>query len=50
MALGGDGDEDAVKWLVKNGHQDMALITKQIEHVKDEIEMNNNDVHKISAE
>jgi len=50
MALGGDGDKDAIKWLVKNGHQDMALITKQIEHIKDLIEMENNDVHKIRAE
>ncbi len=50
MALAGDGEENSIKWLVVNGHQDMALIAKQIEHIKDQIEMNNNDVHRISAE
>jgi len=50
MALAGDGVKYSITWLVKNGHQDMALIAKQIEHIKDQIEMDHNDVHKISAE
>lgn len=50
MALCGDGDEDSFKWLMKNNHRDMAMIAKKIEFVKNEIEQNNNDVHRISPE
>jgi hypothetical protein len=49
-ALTGDGDEDAFKWLVRNNHREMAMVGKKIEEVKDQIERDNNDVHKISQE
>jgi len=50
MALSADGEKEGLNWLIKNNHKDMALIAKKIEHLKDEIEMDNNDVHKISSE
>jgi hypothetical protein len=49
MAKAGDGDEDAFKWLL-NKDKDMAMIAKKIEFVKNQIEENNNDVHRISGE
>lgn len=50
MALVGDGDEEALNWLLDNGHKEFAMIAKRIEAVKDEIEANNNDPHRISPE
>ncbi len=49
-ALTGDGNEEALKWLIKNGHREMAMVGKRIQQVKDQIEQDNNDVHKISKE
>lgn len=49
-AMVGDGDEAAFKWLVKNGHREMAMVAKNIQQVKDQIEQDNNDVHKISSD
>jgi hypothetical protein len=49
-ALAGDGDEEAFKWLIRNNHREMAIVGKKIEKVKDQIERDNNDVHKISQE
>jgi hypothetical protein len=48
MALAGDGDEDAYAWLKKNGHHDLFVLTQRIQTVKDDIEADNNDPHKIS--
>lgn len=50
MALAGDGDEKAFKWLVKHGHKDFAMIAKKIQMVKDQIQRDNDDVHRISPE
>jgi hypothetical protein len=49
-ALTGDGNQAAFKWLVSNGHKEMAMVGKKIQQVKDDIERDNNDVHKISQE
>ncbi|MGV6861291.1 MAG: hypothetical protein ACWA41_05940 [Putridiphycobacter sp.] len=49
MAKAGDGDEDAFNWLLEVD-KDMAMIAKKIEFVKDEIEADNNDVHRISKQ
>jgi hypothetical protein len=49
MAKAGDGDEDSFKWLL-NVDKDMAMVTKKIEFVKDQIELDNNDVHRISKQ
>lgn len=48
MALAGDGDEEAFEWLVQNNYKILALIAKKIEFIKDQIEENNNDPHRIS--
>lgn len=50
VAAVGDGDELSFKWLVANNHREMAMIGKKIEAVKNDIERDNNDVHKISQE
>lgn len=48
MALAGDGDEAAFNWLVSNDLKIAALLAKKIEFIKDQIEEDNNDPHKIS--
>lgn len=50
VAAVGHGDEAAFHWLIQHGQRELALIGKKIEAVKDEIERDNNDVHKISKE
>jgi hypothetical protein len=49
MALCGDSEEESFAWLINNGHKEMAMIAKKIEFVKNEIEDNNSDPHKISV-
>ncbi|MEM9052559.1 MAG: hypothetical protein AAGC47_10940 [Bacteroidota bacterium] len=48
--MSGDGHEASFQWLVRNGHREMAIVAKRIEEVKDRIEQDNNDVHRISTE
>lgn len=50
VALGGDGDEKAHQWLVKNNFREFAIIAKRIQIVKDQIDNDNYDVHKISKD
>jgi hypothetical protein len=50
VAMTGDGNEASFNWLIKNGHREMAIVAKRIEEVKDIIEQDNNDVHKISTD
>jgi hypothetical protein len=50
MARAGDGDLDAFEWLRQHGYADLAVIAARIKKVKQEIEENNNDIHKISTE
>jgi len=49
MAMAGDGDEDAFQKLMTPETKVFALLAKKMEHIKDEIEMDNNDIHKISS-
>ena len=49
MALCGDGEDESFEWLIKNGHKEMAMIAKKIEFVKNEIEDNNSDPHRVSV-
>ncbi len=49
MAAASDNKEEALLWLVKNGFSDMAIISQRIRQVKNDIESENNDMHKISA-
>lgn len=50
VAQVGDGDATSFQWLIHHGHREMAMVGKRIEEVKDMIERDNNDVHKISKE
>jgi hypothetical protein len=49
MALCGDSEEESFEWLINNGHKEMAMIAKKIEFVKNEIEDNNADPHRING-
>lgn len=50
MAMAGDGNRDAQEWLIQNDHREFAVIATKIRQVKDEIEFDNNDIHRISKE
>jgi hypothetical protein len=50
MALAGDGDDIAVRWLMENNHKEFAMIAMKIRYIKDQIEMDNNDPHRISPD
>lgn len=47
IALAADGNKSAKEWLLKNDKL-LAMVALKMEFVKDEIERDNNDVHKIS--
>lgn len=47
MALTGDGDEEAYGKLMTTATKVFALLAKKMEYIKDEIEMNNTDIHRI---
>lgn len=48
MALGADNDDESINWLVDNGFPDFAVIAHKIRVVKNQIEKDNNDIHRIS--
>ena len=48
VARGADNDEDALMKLAKLPHREWLVIAQKIRTVKNEIELDNNDVHKIS--
>ncbi len=50
MAAAADGDRGAFDWLRQNGYADMSVIAARMRKVKDAIEEDNNDIHKISKE
>jgi hypothetical protein len=50
MARVGDNDEDALIWLLQNNLPDMAKVALKIREVKNEIDANNNDMHRISPD
>ena len=50
MARVGDNDEDALIWLLHNNLPDMAKVAVKIREVKNEIDANNNDMHRISPD
>ena len=49
MALAGDGDLDAHQRLLTPDTKIFALLAKKMEHIKDEIEQNNRDIHKFDS-
>ncbi len=48
MAVAADNSDEALIWLVNKGFSDMAMIAQRIRNVKNDIESENNDMHKIS--
>lgn len=50
VALSGDGNNDALEWLKRANQREFAMLSLKIRYVKEEIERDNNDIHKISAE
>ena len=46
MAKAIDGDAESYRWLNKNSNQEVFMLTKSIEKVKDSIEERHNDIHK----
>ncbi|HLP13484.1 MAG TPA: hypothetical protein VK177_16225 [Flavobacteriales bacterium] len=50
MAMAGDGDQASFNWLMSKDLKVLAMIAKRIEFIKDQIEEDNNDPHKISFE
>ena len=50
VALAGDSNEEAYKWLVDLDLKVMALLAKKIEYVKLEIEEKNNDIHRFNPD
>lgn len=50
VALSADGDEKSLNWLKDAGHREFAMLSLKIRYIKDEIEQNNNDIHRISPD
>tara|TARA_B110000046_G_C12894677_1_gene355899 strand:+ start:96 stop:572 length:477 start_codon:yes stop_codon:yes gene_type:complete len=50
VALAGDRDEKSTNWLIKNGHQEFAMIAERIRVLKDQIEDTHNDIHSIGKD
>jgi hypothetical protein len=50
MALAADNSKEAMIWLINQDLQDMANVAERIQIVKNGIELDNNDVHKISSD
>lgn len=48
MALAGDNPEEAYLWLLNQGYQDFAMVANRIRQVKNEIDDNNLDLHRMS--
>ena len=49
MALAGDGNKESLNWLKLN-QRDFAHLAKKIQIRKDQIQLDNDDVHKMSPE
>jgi hypothetical protein len=49
MAQAGDNREESYLWLLNHGHQDFAMVANRIRQVKNEIDENNNDMHRMSG-
>ena len=49
MALAADGDKEAMNWLLKH-EKDFAMVALRIQHVKNEIQTDHDDPHKMSKE
>jgi hypothetical protein len=50
MARAADNDDAALHWLLENGEQELATVAQRMRKVKNEIERNNNDMHRMSSD
>lgn len=50
VAKAADNDDVALEWLLERDYRDMAMIAQRMRFVKNQIERDNNDLHKISAD
>lgn len=50
MAQGADNNDEAITWLINKGFPDFAVIAQKIRVVKNQIESDNSDFHRISPE
>lgn len=48
IAKAADNDDQALSWLFQNGQKEWFILAQKIRIVKNRIETDNNDVHKIS--
>lgn len=48
VALVADNDESALGWLIAKGYKDFAQLALHMRFVKNQIDMDNNDAHRIS--
>lgn len=48
VARAGDGDDDSVHWLKQRNQPEFAMLALKIRYIKNQIEDDNNDIHKIS--
>jgi hypothetical protein len=50
MAKAADNDDDAMGWLRRHPQREWFIVAQKIRTVKNDIEFDNNDVHKISKD
>jgi hypothetical protein len=50
VAKAADNDDVALEWLLERDYKDMAMIAQRMRFIKNEIERDNNDLHKISSD
>jgi hypothetical protein len=50
MALAGDDHADSFQWLLDNGHRELAMVSKKMWVVKQQIHEDNHDPHKYSQD
>ena len=50
VARAADNSEEAMTYLVSKNHLELARVAAQMRYVKNTIERDNNDVHKISRD
>jgi hypothetical protein len=50
VARAADNDDESMHWLVQHNYHDFANLAMHMRRVKNDIEMDNNDVHKFNIE
>ena len=50
MALAGDEDHSSFQWLIDHGHRELAVVSRKMFIVKQQISEDNSDPHKYSQE